>query len=125
MGVDPQQNPSYSNPTAAGQAVATASSSSASVPTTQSRGRKRKLNTGGYDDKSQGYGYDALDTQQTPMELKKQKAKKDADEEKRLRKYDKLFQQQPPSLLQVHVVLIFGPYTQISTQSPLQFRCCA
>lgn len=90
MGVDPQQNPSYSSSTAAGQAVATASSSSAGMPTTQSRGRKRKLNTGAYDKETRVYGHDALDAEQPPIELKKQKAKKDADEEKRLRKYDRL-----------------------------------
>lgn len=99
MGVDPQQNPSYSSSTAAGQAVATASSSSAGVPTTQSRGRKRKLNTAAYDDESRGFGYDALDAEQPPVALKKQKAKKDVDEEKRLRKYDRLFLQSLPSLL--------------------------
>lgn len=91
MGVDPQQNPSYSNSAAAAAAVATASSSSAGVPTTQSRGRKRKLTTVASDDDSRGYGHDALDAEQPSVEPKKQKAKKDVDEEKRLRKYERLF----------------------------------
>lgn len=88
MGVDQQQNPSYSDPTAAGQAVATASSSSAYAPTIQSRGRKRKLNTVSSYDQSQGYGHDALDAEQPAVERKTKKAKKDADGEKRLRKYE-------------------------------------
>lgn len=123
MGVDPQQNPSYSNPSAAGYAVATASSSSVGVPITQARGRKRKLNTVASYEGSRGRGYDALDVEQPPVQLKKQKAKADVDEEKRLRKYELQSRHHGGRHIGMCVANFLCLSVQIPAQSSLQFRC--
>lgn len=88
MGVDPQQGARSAIPTAASHAIATASStSSAGVPTIQARGRKRKLNHPVSDHKTEDDDDDELDGEQLLVKAKKHKAKKEVDDEKRLRRY--------------------------------------
>ncbi|KAJ4386125.1 hypothetical protein N0V93_009017 [Gnomoniopsis smithogilvyi] len=84
MGVDPQQGARTSTQAAGSQTIATASSTScASVPSTNPRGRKRKLNKAIAGEDRQVDN----DDEQLPAKLKKRKAEKDVDEEKRLRKF--------------------------------------
>lgn len=84
MGVDPNQGASTSAARARAMVAASSSSSSrASRPANQSRGRKRKIQAHASEDDQEH----ELDPEQPAAKPKRQKAKKDLAEEKRLRKY--------------------------------------